>query len=214
MGGKAIDRGKGKVKKAWLLVITLALSAVIAAVSAIKYFSPERTSLLMESEPAESEPTESPQTYVLEVYIGDVENFSIIEMLSFPLMNGSAIDWGELPSGVHEKRLSVQNNIENNGNILIWIVLVVENLPEGWSLTSPEVNLTIIGTSVKIYGNLALQIPSNAEAKEYWLNLWIKAIRYEEREPPPRDPSFSQISIDGTELAKLFFRLKIKVVQG
>lgn len=79
------------------MVITLALSAVIAAVPAVKYFSPERTSLLMESEPAESEPTESPQTYVLEVYVGDVENFSIIEMLSFPLMNGSTIDWGELP---------------------------------------------------------------------------------------------------------------------
>lgn len=76
--------------------------------------------------------------------------------------------------------MSVQNNIKNNCNTLIWIVLVVENLTEGWSLTSPEVNLTIIGTSVKIYGNLALQIPSNAEAKEYWLNLWIKAIRYEE----------------------------------
>ncbi|MEM2911321.1 MAG: hypothetical protein QXM52_03070 [Candidatus Bathyarchaeia archaeon] len=214
MGGKAIDRGKGKVKKAWLLVVTLALSAVIATVSAVVYFSPERTRLLMESEPAESEPTERQQTHVLEVYIGDVEKFPIIEMLSFPLVNGSTIDWGELPSGVHKKRLSVQNNIRNNGNALVRIVLVVENLPEGWSLTSPEVNLTIIGTSVKIYGNLTLQIPSNAEAKDYELNLWIKAIRYEEREPPPRDSTFSQISINGTELAKLFFRLKLKVVQS
>jgi len=157
----------------------------------------------MESEPTESEPPESQPTYGLVVYYGYVGE---LEYFAWPLMNGTTIDWGELPPGIHRKRMSVKNT----GNALVTIIFAVENLPDSWSLTA-SFHRDTIGPGVQSFGDLILQIPSGAEAKEYLLGFWIKAVIFEyENDVPDRnvEPRYKYV----TEVVKLFFRLRLKVV--
>lgn len=197
---------EGKCEKSGLLVITLTFFATIVAVWAVAHYPSQRASLSEESEPAESETAENQLTYGIVVYYGYDYRYPELEYFAWPVENGSTINLGELSPGTHRKLLSVTNI----GKAPVYIVVDVENLPYGWSLTAPNLGRVAIGPGVRTWIDLNLQIPSNAEAKEYLIDLWIKAIVYEEMEtPPPRDPSFSVPSV---EVAKVLLKLKLKVV--